>query len=432
MDLSRRKFLGTTAGAVLAAGTMANGTVFGANKRVGVLCCGINGRGGSHIRAFSDMADSEVVALCDVDEKVLERRVNEIKEATGKKPKGYTDIREALDDRHVDVCTIATPNHWHSLAAIWACQAGKDVYVEKPICHNVYEGRQVIAAARKYGRVVQHGTQARSDKKWIRAMQRMKEGVIGDVYMARGLCYKNRNSIGYEPDKAPPEYLDWNLWQGPAQERSYNANYVHYNWHWFWSYGNGDIGNQGVHQMDVACWGLNRGLPRRITSMGGRYTYNDQGQTPNTQTSNFEYDDGTMFVFEVRGRATNDEGGVRVGNLFYGAEGYMADARFYDKNGKEIPDDEAAAAEATADVADSHFATFLNAVINRDQTLVRGSAVDGHISASHCHLANIAYRAGEMLQFDPSYERFEGSGASELNKMLTRDYRSEFQVPNLA
>jgi len=427
MPLTRRQFLGSSAAAVIAAGTVAKGKVFGANDKIRVACIGLHGQGGSHVNGF--MSDeSEVVALCDVDEKVLDKRVLQVKQKTDKRPKTFKDMRDLFADDSIDAVSFATPNHWHTLGAIWACQAGKDVYVEKPLSHDVWEGRQLAAAAAQYDRIVQHGTQRRSDPRWVRAIQRMRAGVIGDIYMARGLCYKNRDSIGFKEPTQPPASLDWELWQGPAPEQPFTENYVHYNWHWFWLYGNGDIGNQGVHQMDVGIWGMNKGLPVKVQAVGGRYTYEDQGETPNTMVATYTYADGTLFVFEVRGRATNDEGGVKIGNLFYGSEGYMAEGTFYDKKGQEIPDSGEGGDPITVD--GDHYATFLRAVRSRKHEDMAATALEGHISSAHCHLGNIAYRVGEQLEFDPENERFKGS--REANKYLTRKYRPGFEVPELA
>lgn len=430
MSMTRRRFLGSSAAAVLAAGTLAKGRVFGANDRVRIACVGIHGQGGSHIRGFTALDGAEVAALCDVDETVLEDRAKWLIETTGKTPKTYVDMRDVMADDSIDAVSFATPNHWHTLGAVWACQAGKDVYVEKPLSHTVWEGRQLVAAAKKYRRIVQHGTQRRSDPGWVRTMQRLRAGVIGEVYMARGLCYKTRNSIGVKPDTAPPDSLNWPLWQGPAPDRPFNPNYVHYNWHWFWDYGDGDLGNQGVHQMDIAVWGLGRGFPVRVTSVGGRFGYKDQGQTPNTQVVAFTYGDGALLVFEVRGRATNDEGGARVGNLFYGSDGYSVEKTLYDKTGKEIPDE--TGPTEPIPVTGNPYETFLRAVRSRNECDIAGTALDGHLASAHCHLGNIAYRVGHDLELDPSAERFVGAHSRAANKLLTRRYRKGFEVPKLA
>lgn len=310
-----------------------------------------------------------------------------------------------------------------------ACKAGKDVYVEKPLSHEVWEGRQLVEAVRKTGRIVQHGTQRRSEGSWIRDIALLRSGeIIGPLYMARALCYKRRDAVPTGQDQDPPANLHWRLWQGPATEKSYNPMYVHYNWHWFWHYGNGDIGNQGVHQMDVAVWGLNKGLPVKVVSSGGRFTYEDACETPNTQLATFTYADGALLQFEVRGRWTNNEDGVGVGNLFYGRDGYYVEGKgFFDKGGKKIELDEA---KYPSPEMPSHFENFLNAVRSRKQEDIHGTAEEGHVSAAHCHLANTAYRIGRTLDFDPKAETFVQ--ADDANKLLKREYHPEFSVPALA
>ncbi|MBI1318266.1 MAG: gfo/Idh/MocA family oxidoreductase [Candidatus Hydrogenedens sp.] len=431
MTMSRRTFMGASAGAILTAGTFAQGSAFGANGRINMAVIGVRGRGGSHIDGWLESPDSELVALCDADEHFLEARAREVEKRTGKKVKTFTDMRELFEDKEIDAVSIATPNHWHALAAIWAVQAGKDVYVEKPGTHNYFEGLQLMAAAEKYDRIIQHGTQRRSEANWMRDIALIQSGeIIGDVYMARGLCYKNgnRGDIGTAPNEEPPAHLHWRLWQGPASEQEYNRLYHPYTWHWFWHYGNGEIGNQGVHQMDVAVWGMNKGMPVSVYSAGGRYTYEDQAQTPNTNVATFTYEDGKMLVFEVRNRWTNDESGVSVGNLFYANEGYYVEGKgFFDTKDQPIKID-----NDKYPYPESHgnWQNFLNAVKARDKSMIHGNMKDAHLSAAHCHLANTSYRLGRSLEFDPAAGQYKGD--DEANKMLTRDYHPDFTVPKLA
>ncbi len=431
MSISRRAFLGSSAAAVIAAGTMSKGKVFGANDKIGVCVMGLNGRGNSHIHGFQGSPDAEVVALCDADERILEPRVGQVEQLAGKKPKAYTDVRDALADPNVDVLTIATPNNWHTLATIWACQAGKDVYVEKPATHELWEGPQIVAAARKYGRVVQHGTQSRSDRTWLRDIPLLQSGeIIGPLHTARCLGYKNgnRGSIGFAEDETPPKGLHWRLWQGPATEKPYNRLYHPYTWHWFWHYGNGEIGNQGVHQMDIGAWGMNKGIPVKVYSAGGRYTYRDQAETPNTNVATFTYADGTMLVFEVRNRFTNDEAGVRVGNLFYGEGGYYVQGKgFFDTRDKPIEIDDR---KYPKPESAGNWQNFLNAVKAHQPEAVFGSMEDANISCAHCHLANASYRVGRSLEFDPSTMRFKND--PEADAYIKRDYAPGFEVPELA
>lgn len=427
MKVTRRQFLGTSASAVVAAGMMTKGGVLGANDRVRVAVMGLHSRGMSHVEGFGQLDGAEVAALCDPDRDVLAGRASEVKEMFGKTPKTYVDMRDVFADDNIDVVSFATPNHWHVLGSIWACQAGKDVYVEKPMSHTLWEGRQLVAAAKKYNRIVQHGTQRRSFPHWQRAIERVRQGVIGDIYMARVLVYVRRDSIGFYPDSNPPGNLEWGLWQGPAPEQPYNRNYVHYNWHWFWHYGNGDLGNNSVHYTDIANWALDKGLPERIYSVGGRFGYQDQGETPNTQVCNFTYPDGTVLVIEVRGRATNLELEDGTGLLLYGSEGYMADWKLYDMDRQEIPDEQADVYDKSQSI---HFENFLSAVRSRKEEDIHGTALDGHIASALCHLANISYRLGRELRFDPKKEIFPSD--PEADELLTRSYRNGFEVAALA
>src|SRR6185295_17172994 len=353
MKLTRRQFIGKTTAAVIVAGTMARGRVFGANNRIRMCTVGFHGQGRSHINDILKMKDdAEYVALCDVDSEVLATGGKAVEAAQGKAPKLYKDIREALQDKEVDAITIATPNHWHTLAAVWGCQAGKDVYVEKPLAHSIYEGRQLVAAAEKYGRIVQHGTQSRANATLIRDMKLIHDGFIGKVVESRGYVYKNgnRGSIGHGKPGPVPENLDWTLWQGPSRDHEFMINvdrkkpglYVHYDWHYFWEYGNGEIGNQGVHQMDEAVWGHNRGLPIRVYSSGGRFGLDDDGQTPNTQATTFTYEDGSILTFQVRNLGSFSEGGAgNCANSFFGTKGfYVRDKGFFEykeSNGEHAP-----------------------------------------------------------------------------------------------
>jgi predicted dehydrogenase len=329
-----------------------------------------------------------------------------------------------MDDKDIDVISIATPNHWHALAAVWACQAGKDVYVEKPVSHNVSEGRKIVDAARKYNRIVQAGTQSRSSSGVRDAMEFLRSGKLGPIHLSRGLCFKPRGSIGRKPDGPVPPGVDYNIWLGPAPERPFNPNRFHYEWHWNWDYGNGDIGNQGIHQMDLARWGLGKdGLPTLVESCGGRFGYSDDGQTPNTQVATYRYDDA-MLTFEVRGLPTNDEKGIKIGNLYYGPEGYLALhgdrwATFFGHKEEPGPSGRGGG---------DHFANFVEAVRARDPRRLRADIEEGHLSTALCHLGNIAYRLGRAVTFDPKTETFGDD--SEANALLTREYRSPFTMPD--
>ena len=451
MNLTRRHFIGATATAVIVAGMKAQGKVFGANDRVRVATVGFHGRGGSHIKGFLDMKDEgvEVAGLCDVDANVLAAGGKQVEKAAGRAPKLFKDVHELVAWKDVDAITTATPNHWHSLVAMLGIQGGKDVYVEKPMSHNIYEGRQVVNAAKKYNKIVQHGTQSRSSPRLIRDMKLIHSGFIGDIIESRGWVYKNgnRGSIGRATPGPVPAGLDWNLWQGPAQETQFMVKalnsgaakkqpgmWVHYDWHYNWEYGNGEIGNQGVHQMDIACWGHNRGMPLRIHSAGGRFGMNDDGMTPNTQATTFAYADGTIMTFEVRNLGSYQEmDGGDCGNSFFGTKGFYVTGKgfFTYKQGRQeqreaipVPKD------AASDGEDGNpFKRFVNAVRSRKQSDAPMSVEDAHVSCAHCHLGNIAYRVGRSIEFDPKTEMLKDSS---LNSYLTRNYRKGFAVPRIA
>jgi predicted dehydrogenase len=375
-------------------------------------------------------------AVCDVDESVLAKRLGEIEKSGKKRPAGFTDIRKVLEDKSIDAISIATPNHWHSLMGIWACQAGKDVYCEKPCSHNIFEARQLVAAARKYDRIVQHGTNSRSTVALREAAQKLQEGVIGDVYMARGLCFKWRDTIGREPDAAVPAGVHYDLWLGPAPQRAFSKNRFHYNWHWNWTYGNGDIGNQGIHEMDIARWGLGVKFPAKISSIGGHFMFDDDQETPNTMVSTFEFNEGgrkRMLVFEVRHWMSNHEAGIgegkkkdpnTVGNLFYGSKGYMA----IDGYGtyKTFLGKEQEPGPARSE-GGSNWANFIQAVRSRKRSDLNADIEEGYLSTQLVHLANISYRLGRTLHFDS--EKLQCIGDKEANAMFTRQYRSGFVVP---
>ncbi len=437
MGVTRRDFLRASTVSVLTAGAASKSPVWGANDRISACVIGFNGQGGSHIREILRMADVDIVALCDVDSRVLEKGIQTVTTAKGKAPKAYRDVREVMADKTIDVITTATPNHWHAPITVWGCQAGKDVYVEKPMAHSGFESRQCVNAARKYNRVVQHGTQARCSARMIRDMALIHEGFIGKIVHSRGVVYKNgnRNAIGHGAPGPVPDYLDWTLWQGPAKDKPFLINkdrqkpglYVHYDWHWFWEYGNGEIGNQGVHEMDVACWAHNRGTPVKVSSTGGRYGWNDDAETPNTQATQFTYADGSMMTFEVRNLGSFYEGGDEAGastNSAFGETGYWVRNRgFFDYKNKPM------VVERQPAPGMSKFEYFFRAVRSRkpeDQVI---PVEEAHIACLHCQIGNIAYRVGHTLVFDPATERFANS--DEANALIKRDYRQGFEVPDL-
>lgn len=434
--MERRDFVRTSASALLAGSLGASNKVSArsANDTIRVAVIGFNGQGGTHIRNYSRMQNVEIAALCDVDSSVMAKGVAAVEKASGKKPATYTDIRKLLDDKSIDAVSIATPNQWHSLMAIWACQAGKDVYVEKPCSHTYWEGRKLVEAARKYNRIVQHGTNSRSSVALREAMQMLRDGVIGDVYMARGLCYKWRDTIGKKPDGAVPAGVDYDLWLGPAPKRAFNPNRFHYNWHWNWDYGNGDLGNQGIHEMDICRWGLGVTAPTKVSSMGGHFMFDDDQQTPNTQVATYEFNkDGkkVFLVFEVRHWMTNHEAGIgegkdsnTIGNIFYGSKGYMAIEGYTSYKvflGKEQQPGPSRVAGG------STWENFIQAVRSRKQAELHAEIEEGHLSSSLVHFANISYRLGRTIDFDATKGQIVND--AEANKMLRRQYRDPFTVP---
>jgi predicted dehydrogenase len=457
----------------------ANLNVTGANGDIRVAVVGFNGRGGNHISAYQKMPGVRLVALCDVDQKVLDKGAASLKK-NGIEVQTYRDIRKLLENKDIDAISIATPNHWHALATIWSVQAGKDVYCEKPLSHNVWEGRKVVEAARKYGRMVQTGSQCRSSRGLQEGIAWVQEGNIGKILRARGLCYKRRASIGkVDGDQAVPDTIDYELWSGPAplvkpHRNSEKNGPIHYEWHWIWNYGNGDLGNQGVHQMDIARWVLGeKELAPLAFSIGGRLGYEDDGETPNTQIIFQEYKKAPL-IFEVRGLPAKT--GVEKMDNYHGASiGVVADcengrlvipsyeeAIAYDKDDKEIKRWKAGG---------DHFGNFIKAIRSRKHTDLVADAEEGHISAALCHTANISYRLGKkessdkirdaikndkdatealgrmeehlaandvdckktpvtlgaVLKMDVKAERVIDNSAA--NKMLTREYRKPFVVP---
>jgi predicted dehydrogenase len=407
----------------------------GANDRIRVACVGIRGRGGAHINGYAELPDAEVAALCDVDESVLEKRAKQVEEQTKKRPATYTDYRKLLEDKSIDAVSLATPNHWHTLGTVWACQAGKDVYVEKPCTHNVFEARQIVAAARKYNRIVQHGTQSRSSSALQEAVAKLHEGLIGEVYMARGLCFKWRDTIQRTPVEPVPAGVHYDLWLGPAPKREFTRNRFHYNWHWFWDYGNGDIGNQGAHQMDLARWLLGVTYPTKVSSMGGHFLFDDDQETPNTQVATFEFDGlgkKKFLVFEVRHWMSNHEAGIgeggkkkdsnTIGNMVYGSKGYMVVGGGYKTFlGREQEPGPSRSGGG------NHFKNFLEALRSRKPSDLNAEIEEGATSTVLAHLANISYRLGRTLHFDP--KTLTCTGDPEANRMLTRNYRAPFVVP---
>ncbi len=427
-QLNRRKFIinsSTGVAAAFAAPMIMPSSVLGANDRVRVAVLGINGRGQSHVKGFMGLDNVEVVTLCDPDLKIAEQRAAEFKDTYGKKVAVEQDLRNVFEDKDIDVVSIASTNHWHALSTIWACQAGKDVYVEKPGSHNIWEGRKMVEAAEKYDRIVQHGVQLRSSKALQQAVKHLRDGVIGDVYMARGLVFRWRPDIGNKGFEPVPEGLDYDLWLGPAQERPFTRNLVHYNWHWHWDFGNGDVGNQGIHETDMCMWGLDVGLPSKVTAMGGKFLWDDCKETPEVLSSTYLYpDEKKMIQFEVRHWCTNTEDGATVGNIFYGSEGYMV-IKGYGKYETFLGRDREPG--PAGEEGGNHYDNFIQAVRAHDKSMLNAPVETAHLSSGLAHLGNISYRLGRTLDFDPSKERFVNN--PEADHHLRPQYRQPYVVP---
>ena len=297
------------------------------DEKLGAVVMGVNSMGTVHCNSFLNNPRTEILYICDPDEKVGRKQAEVVGKKQGRQPKFVKDMRKAFDDPALDVVSIATPNHWHALAGIWAMQAGKDVYVEKPCSHYLHEGRSLVAAARKYGRICQHGTQGRTHVGLRKAMEYLRSGALGEVKIARGLCYDRRDSVGQKTNLKVPAYIDYDLWCGPAPRRPVTRQKFHYDWHWQWDYGNGNLGNQGVHQMDIARWGLGvDGISKGVIAYGGRFGYVDSGQTPNTIMVVHDYGEKTL-VFEVRGLPTPSHRKVGVGVIIEASDGYLVNAQ---------------------------------------------------------------------------------------------------------
>jgi len=464
--LNRRDFLWAT-GAGLA--TLAlRGKVLGANDRVRLAVCGLRGRGKDHIAGFSHLPNVEIAALCDVDENILNQRAREIEKMGLPRPRPYADVRKLLEDKDVDAVSVATPNHWHALIGIWTCQAGKDLYIEKPCSHNQWEGRQLVRAVRKYNRICQHGSQARSNPGMLEGIERLREGLIGDPYLARGLCYKWRPTIGRAPEESVPPGVHYDLWTGPAPLKPFTRNRFHYNWHWIWDTGNGDLGNQGIHEMDIARWGLGVGFPNCVSAMGGHFMFDDDQETPNTLSAVFYFDapggQRKMLEFEVRHWITNHEAEIgsgayksagvpaaglsaaapqprkaaspqkslgpldaktnTIGNIFYGPKGYLA-MDGYDAFKSWLSNQ--AEPGPSGQGGGNHWANFIECVRSRRADQIHAPIEEGHISATLVHLANVSYRLRRTLHFDPAGEQVIDD--EEANRMLRGTYRPPYVVP---
>ena len=409
--ITRRNFLQTSSAAagasLLITGTRASGKILGANDRIRIAVAGLNGRGRSHINGWLSQDNVELAYLIDPDENVLKRTMNNVAERTEGRfnTKGAADVREALEDKTIDAISIATPNHWHSLMTIWAAQAGKHVYVEKPMSHDVVEGRVAVAAQQKYGVVVQHGTQTRSDEHVAGLHEAIQAGEFGKLKISYGYCCKPRGTIGHKAASPPPSNLNWDLWKGPAQIDQFHANYVHYNWHWFWGTGNGDLNNQGTHQLDVARWALDTDQthPVRAMALGGRFQWNDQGETPNTMFGIAEYPNGQYVYFNVRN--VNYKSYERqVENEYYFEDGgRIVRDKYYAKGSSDGEEVKVPDGKVTPG---GNFGSFIAACRAGDPNMANGNAFDAHYGCVLGHLINNSYRLGKKVPFNKNAGRF--------------------------
>lgn len=418
--MNRRYFLGAAAAALASAPKLRS-----ASNRVNLAIIGLRGRGKALAGAFATVPDLAIEALVDVDSKVLDQTAAAVMKETGKAPRTYSDLRRVLDDKAIDAVAIATPDHWHAPAAILACAAGKDVYLEKPCAHNAREARMVVEAARRHGRIVQHGTQARSRPTTQRAIELVHSGKIGRVLMAKAWNVQLRKNIGRLPDAPVPAGVDYDTWIGPAPALPFNENRFHYTWHWHWNYGTGDAGNDGAHQLDQARWALGVDAPTQVAGSAAKLYFDDDQQTPDTMNITFSYP-GKMLVFEMRIWNPYAMGGVENGVAVYGSEGMVEIGksdrvngyRVYDRAGKLVSKEE-------ENVADRHAHDFVDCV--RSRRAPSAEIETGRLSALHCHLANIVGRTGRTIRYEDKTVTIPGD--AEADALLGRTYRAHWSTP---
>ncbi|MFD0794866.1 Gfo/Idh/MocA family protein [Mucilaginibacter litoreus] len=381
------------------------------NKKIIIGVMGVNSRGDFLAEKLAALTDVEIGYICDVDSNAMNKCIAKIEKATGKKPKGITDVRQLLEKKDLDALVIAAPDHWHAPATILACQAGKHVYVEKPCSHNPHEGEMAIAAAAKYNRLVQMGSQRRSFSNVQKMIDELHKGIIGRVYFARGWYANNRKSIGVGKPAPVPANLNYELWQGYAPRRPYKDNLIHYNWHWFWNWGTGEALNNGTHEIDVMRWGLGADYPNRVTSGGGRFAFKDDWETPDTQTIVANFPNDTALSWEGRSCNSFNSEGVGRGVVFYGdhgtinyggGNGYQVfdyDNKLVKEIKDETPVDAGNKVSPTELLDRAHLQNFVNAIRGDEQ--LNQTIINGHKSTVIPQLGNIAQRVGRVLNLDP-------------------------------
>jgi len=438
MSSNRRTFLKTSAGAAALSAATYAGAADAPNNRVRVAVMGVRGRGNALVSNFVAQPDVDVVAICDIDDAAFGKAVTNVEKVSGKTPRKEKDVRKIIEDKSIDVLVIAAPDHWHAPATVWACEAGKDVYVEKPVSHNLLEGRLMVDTARKHKRIVQCGTQRRSGEQFKQAAAFLQGGGIGKIHLAKSWIIHRRVNIGKKGNAPVPAGVDYNLWLGPAAETPFNPNHFHYNWHWFWEYGTGELGNNGIHGLDVARWGLGLEHPSRISSSGGKYYFADDDQeTPDTQLVSFDYPDCTL-TWEHRtwyqtgkpapAPAAGAGGAAKAtpassrgfGVSWHGTKGTL----LWDGDWRILDGDAVFEAGKNSNIETGHARNFLDCIKSRN--LPNADILQGHLSTSLCHLGNISHRLRKTLAFDPATESFADKDA---NALLGRAYRKGFELP---
>jgi predicted dehydrogenase len=420
-SITRRNFLkqssAAATGLAVLGGARTVRAAKGPNDKVLVAVIGCHNRGMDHLSGYLAVPNVEIAYVCDVDSHVLDKGLAAVAKKQARKPKGVKDFRRILDDPEIDAVSIAMPDHWHVPATIMACAAGKHVYVEKPGSHNAYECELSVAAARKYKRLVQLGSQRRSWPWMIEAIQSLRGGELGKLFLSRSWYTSHRDTLGHAEPSAVPDYLDYALWQGPAPEQPYRANTLPYNWHWFWNWGTAELGNNGVHSLDLARWAMGiDSAPRRVTCAGSRYHFKDDWETPDVTVATFDFGDKCL-IWEGQSCDPHGFEGAAFGVTFFGEGGSMAiaenDVRVYDLKDKLVREVKAAKDNV------SHFANFVNAI--RNGTPLNANIADGHKSAMLSHLGNISWRTGRTLNIDPTTGKILADPEAEA--LCKRTYR---------
>ena len=439
--MRRRNFLesSATVGLVAALSAVGSKKAIATNEKISICMMGVRGRGGGVLNTFASLPEVEVRYVCDLDPGVLENRLKQVEQKTGKRPEGVKDFRKALEDKALDAMVIGTPDHWHALPTIQGCQAGKDIYVEKPDGHNILEGLTMVAAAKKYGRVVQLGTQSRSGPHLLSCMEYLKTGALGKVRFAKAWESAKQGSIGRPPDGAAPAGVDYDFWLGAAPLRPFNPRRFHGSWRWFFDYGTGDLGNDGVHRLDYARWALGTALaaqgeklpdmPRAVSSMGGKYYFDDAQEWPDTQMVTYDFAPGVLMTYEMRVWNSYPLHEEPEGAAVHGDNGYVVIGntrwRAFDAKGKQVKEE-----NGSYDNDVVHAKNFLDCMRSRAKPAADLETV-GHPSSLLCHIGNAAWRAGRTLRFDAATYTFAGD--ADANQFLTRaEYRKPWVLPKLA